>query len=94
MKNKLIQIFNFLIYLIAGGICGYFGFRLFDTSDNNIFAIFWVICSFYVAMLIQVIIHECGHLIFGVISGYKFLSIRFFNLTLIKKRQSYTFQII
>lgn len=85
MKNKLIQIFNFLIYLIAGGICGYFGFRLFDTSDNNIFAMFWVICSFYVAMLIQVIIHECGHLIFGVISGYKFLSIRFFNLTLIKK---------
>lgn len=36
------------------------------------------------AYYLQVIIHECGHLVFGLISGYKFVSIRVSRFTLIR----------
>lgn len=35
-------------------------------------------------MFIQIIIHELGHLIFGLLTGYKFVSFRIGSLTLIK----------
>ena len=42
------------------------------------------ICAF-VAMILQTIIHEGGHLIFGLLSGYHFGSFRVFNLIWIKE---------
>ena len=36
-------------------------------------------------MYLQLIIHELGHLIFGLLSGYKFSSFRIFNFMLIKE---------
>lgn len=38
-----------------------------------------------VSIAILVVSHETGHLIFGLLSGYKFVSFRIFNLTFIKK---------
>ena len=35
-------------------------------------------------MYVQLIIHELGHLIFGLLSGYKFSSFRIGNLMLLK----------
>lgn len=32
--------------------------------------------AFYVGMLIQIIVHEAGHLVFGLLSGYRFSSFR------------------
>ena len=40
--------------------------------------------SFYVAMLLQIIIHEAGHLVFGLLTGYRFLSFRVFSLMLVR----------
>lgn len=85
MKKILIQIFYILLYAIAGAISGYFGFQKFGTIENDIIPLIWIICSFYAGMLIHVLIHELGHLIFGILSGYQFMSIRFFNLVLIKE---------
>lgn len=38
-----------------------------------------------VSIAILVVSHEAGHLIFGLMSGYKFVSFRIFNLTIIRK---------
>lgn len=38
-----------------------------------------------ISFIIIVISHEAGHLLFGILSGYRFVSFRIFNLTLIKK---------
>ncbi len=46
----------------------------------------YVFCTF----LAQVIIHETGHLVFGKITGYRFLAFRIFNIVLIKDNQSYS----
>ena len=41
--------------------------------------------SLYAAMLLQVIIHEAGHLVFGLLTGYRFLSFRVFSLMLVRE---------
>ena len=38
----------------------------------------------YLAMFLQIIIHEGGHLIFGLLTGYKFVSFRIGSLTIVK----------
>ena len=42
------------------------------------------IASFFVSLFIQIILHEGGHLLFGLATGYKFVSFRIFNFTLIR----------
>ena len=38
-----------------------------------------------VALLLQIILHEAGHLIMGLLTGYRFVSFRIFNLTLLRQ---------
>lgn len=38
-----------------------------------------------VAIVLQIILHEAGHLITGLMTGYRFVSFRIFNLTLIRQ---------
>lgn len=42
------------------------------------------ILSFVVAIVILIPVHEAGHLVFGLLTGYKFVSFRVFNYTFIK----------
>ena len=55
------------------------------TSETG----FWMgdaalILSICLAMILQIIIHEAGHLVFGLMSGYKFCSFRIGNIMLLK----------
>lgn len=45
-----------------------------------------LLISLFILMYIQIIIHELGHLIFGLISKYKFLSFRIGNMMLVKEK--------
>lgn len=55
-----------------------------DISEGV--AVFFVaIASLLVSLAIIVPIHELGHLICGLLSGYKFVSFRIFNFTLLKQ---------
>ena len=48
--------------------------------------------SLYAAMLLQIIIHEAGHLVFGLLTGYRFLSFRVFSLVLVKEEEKLRFR--
>ncbi len=55
-----------------------------DISEG--LAIFLVaIGSFILSLAILIPIHELGHLVCGVLTGYKFVSFRIFNFTLLKE---------
>ena len=58
-------------------------FKKLDISEG-ILAGLVSILSFIVSVTILVIIHEGGHLVCGLLSGYKCVSFRIFNLTFIK----------
>lgn len=54
------------------------------SFEMSIFTIVLNIFTLYFAFIIQVIIHESGHLIFGLISGYEFISFRVGSITIVK----------
>lgn len=45
--------------------------------------------SVALAVVLQIIIHEGGHLLAGLMTGYGFVSFRIFNVTLVRKDGSY-----
>lgn len=45
--------------------------------------ILFSVLSFLLALLLHVIFHEGGHLLAGLLTGYKFISFRIFNITFI-----------
>lgn len=47
----------------------------------------FLILGAIISSFLQVFIHEIGHLIFGIATGYKFLSFRIFNLVFYKHNQ-------
>ena len=77
------------IMLLAGIVCGgVAGVLLARVEDQGLE--FWqgmvaMILAIYGAMLVQIIVHEAGHLVFGLISGYEFSSFRIGNMMILKE---------
>ena len=93
MKNrKRDDIIAKVLYLLVGAVCGFFMIfasdpeKLFGAGTRG-FALQMVLCMATVlaAYFIQAIIHEAGHLVFGLLSGYKFISFRIGNVMFIKE---------
>lgn len=87
MKKKIINgLLQILGIMIVGGIIGYAvgkiaGDTLSSVDKPNI--ILFLITG-VISFILQVIVHEAGHLVFGLLSGYKFISFRIFDFKIIK----------
>lgn len=99
-KKKAKKLFlNWVLPLGIGGALGA-GMTLLERfTENGIsryagmnFAAFiiLVIFLFWVGFVLHIFLHEAGHLAAGKLSGYKFLSFRVFNFTIIKKDGKYS----
>lgn len=89
-KNKGQWIGN-VFYMLLGAACGIFDLMYMDTagqSEKGLFSeiipLALMLIGTYAAILIQLIIHEAGHLIFGLMTGYRFSSFRVANLMWVK----------
>lgn len=96
--NKTALLF-YLICVVIGGLIGGFGIRFLEEGalpfqiqppfpvkdgwDSLYFLA--ALVFFYVTIILHLIIHEAGHLVFGLLTGYGFLSFRVFSFTLVKK---------
>lgn len=86
-----------IICCVIGGLAGFFGAMLgdklsisglepFPVWEGFEFLYFVALFVFYlVTTVLHTIIHEGGHLVFGLISGYEFLSFRVMSFTIVKK---------
>ena len=97
-------IISHIIYILMGGAIGLNAGFILDNAGllSGGLSLKWkvllfvlLIVYFYVSSVIQVIVHESGHLIFGLLSGYKFLSFRIFSTIWVKNegeiiRKKYT----
>ena len=87
MKKKIINgLLQILGIMIVGGIIGYavgkiVGDTLSRVDKPNI--ILFLITGI-IAFVLHIIVHEAGHLFFGLLSGYKFISFRVFDFKIIK----------
>lgn len=56
-----------------------------ESFSKKVLYITVILIIVYASIFLQLIIHEAGHLIFGLITGYKFNSFRIFNFMFIKE---------
>jgi len=83
------RIVSLLLYMLAGAFIGGAHFGEIQIAGRlnivKFFLIMLLIFVFvYLAILLQIIAHEAGHLVFGKLSGYGFASFRIGNLMLVK----------
>ncbi len=83
--KKILALLGYLLLLLASAGCGFFVtitlFSGFFPAHQVILAVLAVLLLYY----LSIIIHECGHLVFGLASGYKFSSFRIGSLMWIKQ---------
>ena len=89
--KKIGSCIGVLLSTFLFAICGYlvakYGIGELEnlTTGERLFKISLCFVAIYVAVIVQIIIHEAGHLIFGQLSGYEFSSFRIFSFMWIKK---------
>ena len=80
------QLVGVLVYLLIGALCGGLFLRYGETlPDSFLLTMALLLGSVYLAMTLQIAIHEAGHLVFGLLTGYRFSSYRFYSLMWIKQ---------
>lgn len=104
-KKKSKDIGNVLAFILCVSIGGFFGYAGADIiGDNMALSDNWgiklillgiILFSFYIALYVQIIIHEGGHYLFGKLTGYKLSSFRIGSIMFIKehgkiKRKKFT----
>lgn len=85
-KVSIGKILYFLIYALSGIIIGNLLASYQFGEDFGDFPLY-LICFYFViviSFLYNTIVHEAGHLIFGLISGYRFVSFRIFSFVWLK----------
>ena len=82
-----------IIMLLTGAVCGIFiifTMNFLGTLVKGPAAFLLMFAEamiiMYIASFVQTIIHESGHLIFGLITGYKFVSFRIGHFMFIKEK--------
>lgn len=80
--------------IIMGGICGFVGMIGIEKvvpydkfgMPTIIIGMFAIFVIFYILILLHTFIHETGHMVFGLLTGYKFSSIRFLSFMFLKTK--------
>lgn len=92
LKKKKIawqQYLSIVFFLLIGIVCGSLidrysmGKTVYEELLPSIGLLF---LQAYTAIFVQIIIHEAGHLVFGLLSGYQFRSFRIFSFVWVKER--------
>lgn len=86
------QYIGVAFFLILGGICGVLFVQYMEQSfggdkplHEELLSLVGLFLGMYVGMFVQIVIHEAGHLVFGLLSGYKFSSFRVFSFMWLKE---------
>ena len=82
MNSKKMNPFKMIVLIVLASIIGfgygYFSLMLFPNNVEN--AILNVIVlnvfHFFIGYLLQLVVHEVGHFLFGRLTGYSFVSLR------------------
>lgn len=54
-------------------------------SLQDVLEIAWMLIAVLIAFILNVVLHEGGHLVAGLLTGYRFVSFRFLNWTIIRR---------
>lgn len=80
-----IMIIFILIGAAGGVVMARFADKLESAGAGFTTAMIVILVWFYLAYFIELIIHEAGHMVMGMLTGYEFLSFRVGNFTIVKE---------
>ena len=86
-KTSLKKYLPMALFILIGAVCGVLMVEYVHRSapDRPFAALLVMFVSMYVAILVHMIIHEGGHMVFGLLSGYTFCSFRILSFMFIKE---------
>ena len=89
LKAYALLAFNIALYFIPCWVA----IRYISPLDINPLLFFvGIIAMVYAAFIFHIIIHESGHLVFGLLSGYRFSSFRIFSFMWVKEGERVKFK--
>ncbi len=98
-KSNSMQYLLMLFMITVGAVCGYYiGPYAQDiinaekSMSEILLSVLVLFLGIYMATLIQIILHEGGHLLFGLMTGYRFSSFRIGSFMWIKQNGSIQFK--
>jgi len=97
-KGKWKQYLPLAFFVAIGGVCGFLMTAFVDKYAGDadfggqMMYLGLLFIIMYVGIFLHLIIHEAGHLVFGLISGYRFCSFRVFSLMLVKEKEKFSFK--
>lgn len=87
MKKALTIILSLAIGAALGLLIGSLGRSSMSNDQSTLSATFEIaggLVALLIAAYLQIVLHEAGHLVCGLLSGYRFVSFRIMSITLIK----------
>lgn len=82
-KLKVLELIPVVLFMLMGAVCGVLIVECMDAmfkGDKDIASaapfIGILFVGLYLALFLHIIIHEAGHLLFGLLTGYRFSSFR------------------
>ena len=91
-KKKLVpKIIMMAMSCIVGAVVGILLVKRSDIKGSNgslgkeLFKVIIIVASIYISYFLGIIIHESGHLVMGLLTGYRFVSFRIGSFILVKQ---------
>lgn len=90
-KTSWQQYIGLAFFVLIGAVCGFLIIAYIKPLREErplwevILSLFVLLLVMYAAIFVQIIIHEYGHLVFGLLSGYTFSSFRIMSFMWVKE---------
>ena len=99
-KKKIVwqQYIGMAFMMLIGAMCGFIMVWYIDKSSadtplyQEILSLVGLFLGMYVALFFHMIVHEAGHLVFGLMTGYKFCSFRVASFMWLKENGKLKFK--
>ena len=98
-KKKIGQILIPICFVLIGAVCGILFMKYLDRPETagtsgggKILTILVALVSMCAVLILQIIIHEAGHLVFGLLTGYRFISFRVYSFMWMKDNDRIRFK--
>ena len=86
------QYVSVVVFVLIGIVCGALMARHLDslissgsTVQEDVLTMIMLFLGMYISFLVQLIVHELGHLVFGLLTGYRFSSFRIGSFMWVKE---------
>ncbi len=93
-KKSLGSVLSTLMFLVIGGVCGglisYYAKNIFGENMplwQELLILIAYLFVLYLCLVVHIVLHEAGHLLFGLFSGYRFGSFRIMSFMWIRENR-------